>query len=117
MARSGHVHTPNTTMVAEKTVGYRARLAMAGADPIEGPVRAVVTFTMPIAKSWTKKKKADAMAGIILPTSTPDIDNLVKLVTDACNTICYKDDSQIVELFTSQMYGTKPGTRVWFGSA
>lgn len=38
-------------------------------------------------------------------TARPDIDNLVKAVTDALNGILWKDDSQIVSLSAEKRYG------------
>ena len=43
-------------------------------------------------------------------TTKPDIDNLVKFVCDSLNGVCYRDDSQIVELKAEKHY-TESGPR------
>ena len=35
----------------------------------------------------------------------PDLDNLVKAVADAANEICYRDDTQLVQLTASKAWG------------
>ena len=44
----------------------------------------------------------------------PDIDNLVKFVCDSLNGVCYRDDSQIVELKAEKHYtDSSPRTEVF----
>lgn len=45
-------------------------------------------------------------------TNKPDIDNLVKFVMDALNTIYWKDDKQIVHVVASKQYSEKPRTEI-----
>lgn len=52
------------------------------------------------------------MAGVLLPTKKPDIDNLVKVVLDGLNGLAYKDDKQIVALEAAKGYEITPLTRV-----
>jgi Holliday junction resolvase RusA-like endonuclease len=59
-----------------------------------------------IPKSWSKKKRAQAMAGQIRPTGTPDLSNLVKQIEDCANKHLWRDDSLIVEYL--------PGTGKYF---
>ena len=67
---------------------------------------------MQIPVSWTKAKRADALAGLVMPTGRPDLDNLVKALTDACNGIVWRDDAQIVRLMAEKRYGEQPGAVV-----
>ena len=78
---------------------------MKGKDPLEGPLYAKVVFVMPIRDSWTKKKKELALAGNLLPTGKPDLDNALKLLFDALNGIVYQDDSQICGIKAGKIYG------------
>ena len=39
-----------------------------------------------------------------------DIDNYAKFALDCLNLVCYKDDSQIVELSAKKVYGENPRT-------
>ena len=55
--------------------------------------------------NWTKKVRAAALAGEVVPTVKPDWDNLGKIVSDAMNDVVYKDDCQIFEAHISKRYG------------
>jgi Holliday junction resolvase RusA-like endonuclease len=77
--------------------------------PFDGPLDVSVFAIMPMPKSWTPKKKQDALDGFLMPTSKPDLDNICKLVLDAANGILWHDDSQIVGLDLAKAYGEKPG--------
>jgi len=58
-----------------------------------------VTFIMPMAKSWSKKKR-DEMLG--QPhTQTPDLDNLLKALWDAC----LDDDAHIHTITARKIWG------------
>lgn len=46
------------------------------------------------------------------PTSGADLDNLVKLVLDALNGICYEDDAQVVKLVATKQYSEDVGIEV-----
>lgn len=72
------------------------------------PLQMIVTAYMPIPKSWTEGKKDLARQGVIYPTCRPDIDNLSKTAMDALNKIAFYDDSQIVQLITTQYYSDEP---------
>jgi Holliday junction resolvase RusA-like endonuclease len=50
--------------------------------------------------------------GLIYPAKKPDIDNVVKSVTDALNGLAYGDDSQIVSLYVHKRYGLVPMVEV-----
>jgi len=63
---------------------------------MEGELSLSIRAYRSIPKSFSKKKTAAAIAGKIRPTTKPDLDNIVKSATDACNGILFHDDSQIV---------------------
>jgi len=79
--------------------------------PIDGPLALNLQFGIPIPASWSKRKKADALSGVIRPTSRPDIDNYVKAVMDAVNGLAYYDDSQVVSLYAKLIYSDWPHVR------
>ena len=58
-----------------------------------------------VPKSWSKKKKQAAKDGTVLPSSRPDVDNYAKSVMDALTGVVWKDDSQIIKLSISKLYG------------
>ena len=54
-------------------------------------------------------------AGVILPITKPDWDNIGKIVSDALNGIAYRDDSQVVDSRVRKIYSNEPRTviRIW----
>lgn len=79
-------------------------------EPIDSPVRVIITFFMPIPKSWTKKRKAQALG--TSHVYRPDLDNLVKGAFDAANGILWKDDSVVAELDARKVYSEEPGISI-----
>lgn len=80
---------------------------MRGRPPIKAPVRIELLIEVPIPTSWSARKRAQAIAGDVRPSSRPDLDNYVKSL-DALNGIVIVDDSQIVEIHARKKYGTAP---------
>ena len=76
----------------------------APSELLETPLHVRMTFSKQYLRSWTKKQRANAEDGILLPTTKPDIDNLSKGIMDALNGVIWKDDSQVVELLLSKIY-------------
>jgi Holliday junction resolvase RusA-like endonuclease len=101
--------TPQKTVAFESLVAMKAEAAMAGAALFDGPVSLTLMVVLPVAESWSGKKKAAALAGEILPCSRPDLDNYIKAIADGCNGITYRDDSQVVWLMARKCYGQTPG--------
>ena len=81
---------------------------MEGRAPLEGPLSASMVVQLPVPASWSRKKRADALAGIIRPTSKPDADNYAKAALDAFNQIVFVDDSQVVDLSVRKIYAETP---------
>lgn len=63
-------------------------------------------FSMP--KSFTNKKKEQALNEQIRPTKKPDCDNIAKIILDALNGIAFDDDKQVVELVVKKKYAEQP---------
>ncbi|MCM3789455.1 RusA family crossover junction endodeoxyribonuclease [Domibacillus indicus] len=82
------------------------------AQLLEGPLKLTVRVFKPTLKSFSKKKAADAEAGIVRPTTKPDVDNYVKGVKDALKQVIWKDDSQVVDLSVSKFYSATPRVEV-----
>jgi Holliday junction resolvase RusA-like endonuclease len=98
VTRGGFVYTPAATRKYESYARLAASEAMNGRPPLHGPVRLELLVELPIPASWSQKKRLTAIAGLIQPTSRPDLDNYVKSALDAINTIVIADDCQITEL-------------------
>ena len=75
-----------------------ANIAMRGREPSLSPIRLRLVAWMPIPASWPIWKGAAALDNLIRPTVKPDLDNVVKNATDACNGVVFKDDAQVCEL-------------------
>ncbi len=61
-----------------------------------------VFFEVP--KSFSKKKKEQALKGEIRPTVKPDWDNISKNICDALNGVAYPDDKAIVSGTVNKYY-------------
>jgi Holliday junction resolvase RusA-like endonuclease len=112
--RGGKVRsfTPPTTVAFESRVALAAEKAMEGADPISGPVCLTLWVQLPIAQSWSGKKKAAALESQIRPCSRPDLDNYIKSISDGGNGVLWNDDAQIVQLIAFKHYAENPGVQV-----
>ena len=62
-----------------------------------------IRFEFQVPKSYSKKKRSEALEGILRPTSK-DTDNLVKGVTDALNGVAWKDDRTICMLHAEKKF-------------
>lgn len=110
---NGHARmfTPAKTVAYEGLIALAAKQAMAGRAPLPGPVSVRLRCVFPVPASWSKKRRAEALGGLIRPTGKPDTDNVVKAVGDGCNGVVWVDDSAIVEVAAIKVYGETPG--VW----
>jgi Holliday junction resolvase RusA-like endonuclease len=106
-ARSGkgRHYTPKATRNWQAQVAAEAGVVMRGIAPIGGPVEVWVTVLRRPPRSWSKRRQAEAIAGRILPTRKPDIDNLEKSSLDALKGVVWEDDSQVVDQHSRKRYG------------
>jgi len=104
--------TPSKTVAYEGLIAHAAHAAMAGAPLFEGPVGCELTIHCAVPQSWSGKKQRSALASEILPTSKPDIDNVVKAIFDGCNGVLWRDDVLVVELAVRKRYAATPGVYV-----
>jgi len=106
--RRGIAYTPAHTRKHEAHSRLAAQLAMDGRPPIDMPVRIELLVELPVPASWSRRKTADAITGHIRPTSRPDVDNYLKAILDAINTIVVADDAQVVEVYTKKNFSVAP---------
>lgn len=109
---AARLYTPRKTRDYEQQVAQVARGAMCKAPPIDRAVSVSLDIRLPVPASWSKTRRADALAGRTFVTSKPDLTNLVKSVEDGMNGIVYVDDAQIVRLMTQKRYAETPGVDV-----
>lgn len=74
------------------------------AEPLDGPLSVRIVEYRAIPASWSKKRRAEALAGVIRPTGRPDLDNVVKAILDSLNGRMWHDDSQVVSLHAEKRY-------------
>lgn len=79
-----------------------------GQPRFTGPVRVEMEIFHPIRASWTKAKKAAALAGHIAPTLKPDPDNVAKIWFDAFNDCMWKDDTQVIRVSIERAFSEEP---------
>ena len=102
-----HTYTPRNTQVFEQAIQYHCKTACRKDFPKydrDTPVKVSVTIAVGIPKSWSKKKREQAIENEILPTKKPDLDNVLKSLFDAMNGFAYEDDAQIVEIYAERFY-------------
>lgn len=104
--RTGHVYDPQESKDYKENVKFwvTQQIKGKGIRLYDCALCVDLTFYMPIPTSWSKKRRMEADAGIIRPTVRPDIDNLVKGVTDSCNNLLWKDDCFITDLHARKRY-------------
>lgn len=102
-------YTPEETKIAEKKAAAEARIVMAklNMNVIVAPLEIDVVCTFQPPKSWPPWKVDLINSGEMEHTSTPDGDNILKLICDAFNGIVWKDDSQLVIKKVTKLYSSE----------
>lgn len=113
VTRGGYAYTTRTTQIFERTTQIEYRKQCGDSFFAEGtPLVVNIEFRFEPPKSWPKKKRDAAIRRRIYPTSRPDLDNLIKSITDALNGVAYKDDSQIVAVVSRKMFAPRSNSIV-----
>lgn len=108
-ARRGNfvsTYTPTKTRDYEDLIKDAARKAMGSNELLETPVTVAIYITVPIPSSYSKKRTEACLSGFERPIKKPDIDNVAKCFLDAMNEIVYRDDTQVLTLHITKVYGT-----------
>ncbi len=82
-------------------------------EEMEGMLKLTVNAFFQIPKSKSKKVQEQMHTNAIRPIKRPDIDNIVKSVSDALNNAAYADDSQIVEVVAGKYYAHSPRVEIF----
>lgn len=106
------LYTPKKTANYEGLIALAAQTALAGRPMLDGPVALRLVLHCQVPASWSGKKQRQALAGEHMPTTKPDVDNVLKAVCDGCNGVLWRDDVQVVELTLSKRYAATPCVRV-----
>ena len=97
-------YTPEKTASYENLVKVKAEEAMVGRELIAGAVAVTILLFITPPASWSNKKMLQALNHEILPTTKPDIDNVIKGILDAMNEIVWNDDKQVVDVTVRKRY-------------
>jgi Holliday junction resolvase RusA-like endonuclease len=107
-ARRGNfvtTYTDNKTKTYENKIRDIAMVAMGASKPLTTPLEAFIYISYPVPASYSKSRTKDCLEGLKRPTKKPDIDNVIKAFLDSMNGIIYVDDTQVVELHSTKVYG------------
>jgi len=112
VTKTGHAYTPQRTVVYEKLVRH-SYIAQCGAFrfPDGSPIEITINGYFPVPKSVSKRRAAKMQAGEY-KTTRPDLDNIIKSITDGLNGLAFKDDSQICVINATKRYSRYPYTTV-----
>lgn len=102
--RQGRTYTPAKTKSYEEQIAILGKAAMNGLEPLKTPVAVLVTVFFPIPASYSAKRREACLAGLEKHTKRPDLDNVVKAITDGMNGVVYEDDCQIVRIVAKKDY-------------
>jgi Holliday junction resolvase RusA-like endonuclease len=100
--------TPTKQRNNAATLRLAAQEAMNGREPFDCALRLDLQAEFAIPGSWSKKKRAAALAGRIRPAKRPDLSNILKQVEDSCNAVVFRDDALIVEFEVRKIYSAAP---------
>jgi len=111
--KTGHTYTPTKTHKYEFIIRDRWEKKYGNIRPWRGPMSMEVRFLMPRPKAMVWKKKPMPRSPC---SKRPDLDNLIKAVTDALNGGAYVDDAQIFKITATKAYaaGNEPPS-IWIG--
>ena len=102
--RQGRTYTPAKTKSYEEQIAILGKAAMNGLEPLKTPVAVLVTVFFAIPASYSQKRREACLSGAEKHTKRPDLDNIVKTITDGMNGVVYHDDAQIVRLLAQKDY-------------
>ncbi|WP_411387917.1 RusA family crossover junction endodeoxyribonuclease [Pseudomonas aeruginosa] len=104
--------TPAKTVAYEGLVAMAAQQAMAGRPLITRPCLIEIWMYHQVPASWSKRKRAQALAGEIAAMRKPDADNCLKAICDACNGVVWRDDVQATRGIFQKLWSETPGVHV-----
>jgi Holliday junction resolvase RusA-like endonuclease len=103
LGKGGCVYTPSKTKVFENIVALSYGNRPSFDDKY---IRIRLKFKFEVPKSYSKKKRLEAIEGKIRPTKA-DIDNYIKAVLDGLNKKAWKDDRYIVGILAEKIYANE----------
>ena len=110
--KAGHHYTPAATRANEASLSWYMAQAWGGKPLLDEALRLELVIHFEVPASWSKKRRALALAGEIIPTGKPDLDNVVKSIADSGNGIVWRDDALIAQLVVHRWYAEAPSLLV-----
>ena len=106
--KTGRIYTPGDTHKYEKLVRESY-----GDNPCfeDQFISIKILFKFEVPKSYSKKKRDEALAGNLRPTKG-DIDNYIKSVLDGLNKVAFLDDKYICNITAEKMFAEESETIV-----
>lgn len=108
LGRGGRVYTPAKTKAYESKVASYYGSGYYFKDEF---ISVNILFKFEVPKSWSKKKKSEALKGNIRPTRA-DTDNYVKSILDGLNKVSWEDDRYIFRIEAEKVYSDRAETIV-----
>jgi Holliday junction resolvase RusA-like endonuclease len=105
----GRVYTPKDTVAAERAIALSYRAAAGpGSRPATGPIKLTIIAVFPIPPSWKKALREEAATGRVwhVARGQLDLDNAVKLISDALNKVAFADDAQVAVITAGKRHGS-----------
>jgi Holliday junction resolvase RusA-like endonuclease len=101
-------YMPTKSAREQSSIRAFAAIVMGNMPLLDGPLDLRMVAYMPIAPSWSKKKRAMALSGQLFPTGTPDADNILKLLADAFTDVIWKSDALVTDCHVWKRYSDRP---------
>ncbi len=105
-------YTPRQTTEYEKLVRVSYNAVSKVKFQRNKPLEISILALFPIPRHASKKLKELMLNGEILPTKKPDVDNVIKIILDALNGVCYHDDRQVCRVYFEKMYAENPEVKI-----
>lgn len=103
-AKTRTAYTPAGTRSYEELIGRMSTVAMRGKEQLSGPLHLDMKAHFQIPVNWPAARREQALLGAIKPIGKPDLDNIIKSLSDGMQHIVYNDDSAIVSVSCSKVY-------------
>lgn len=110
--KTGRRYNSPEAEAAKRAIAHEIAGAWSG-PPHLGPARISGVFIFDIPASWPPRTRAACLEGRVDHIADPDLDQLLKLVMDACSGIVVADDNQFSRFGRSaKRYGTPARTEI-----
>lgn len=105
-------YTPKPTTEYEDAIRRAAIHALGSRPRFEGPVSVTVTVRCKPPQRTSKKALVEMLAGRLMPTTRPDMDNILKAIADGISKVLIRDDADIVQFSGVKQYAIEAGIDV-----